>query len=152
MFLWTGERNFPHGRAWQLFFTEANDQRNKGHTKDGDLLQAYTIRASRQHFRRFKEVAAYNVAQHLNLDNDADFQQIPYSLRKQFVLTLSGHAILYLNKNWNTVDSDFVKKKVAPPVVSLQSFFFFIFLLLFSIAKPSPISRASWTLRNFTPP
>ena len=68
----------------------------------GDILQAFTIRASRKRLRRLKEVAAYNVAQHLNCDEEVDILQIPNSLKKlvrQFVIKFSGDYIFDLNEN-----------------------------------------------------
>jgi hypothetical protein len=47
-------------------------------------------------------VAAYNVAQHLNCDEEADILQIPNSLKKlvrQFVIKFSGDYIFDLNEN-----------------------------------------------------
>ena len=70
--------------------------------ENGDILQAFTIRASRKRLRRLKEVAAYNVAQHLNCDEEADNLQIPNSLKKlvrQFVIKFSGDYIFDLNEN-----------------------------------------------------
>ena len=67
-----------------------------------DILQAFTIRASRKRLRRLKEVAAYNVAQHLNCDEEVDILQIPNSLKKlvrQFVIKFSGDYIFDLNEN-----------------------------------------------------
>ena len=68
----------------------------------GDILQAFTIRASRKRLRRLKEVTAYNVAQHLNCDEEVDILQIPNSLKKlvrQFVIKFSGDYIFDLNEN-----------------------------------------------------
>ena len=68
----------------------------------GDILQAFTIRANRKRLRRLKEVAAYNVAQHLNCDEEVDILQIPNSLKKlvrQFVIKFSGDYIFDLNEN-----------------------------------------------------
>jgi hypothetical protein len=48
----------------------------------GDILQAFTISTSRKLLRRLKEVAAYNVAQHLNCDEEVNILQIPNSLKK----------------------------------------------------------------------
>ena len=62
-----------------------------------DTFHAFTIRASRNRLRRLKEVAAYNIAQDLNFEDNVDFLQIPNYLKKlvwQFVVTLSGDFIL----------------------------------------------------------
>ena len=50
--------------------------------ENGNILKAFTVKASRKGLRRLKKVAAYNVAQHLSLDNDMDFLQEPNSLKK----------------------------------------------------------------------
>ena len=59
-------------------------------------------KACRERFRRLKELAAFNVAQHLNCDEEADILQLPNSLKKlvrQFVIKFSGDYIFDLNEN-----------------------------------------------------
>jgi hypothetical protein len=66
-----------------------------------EILQAFTIRASRKRLRRLKEVAAYNGAQHLNSDEEVEILQIPNSLKKlvrQFAIKFSGDYFLDLNE------------------------------------------------------
>ena len=58
----------------------------------GDILQAFTISASRNRL---------NVAQHLNCDEEVDILQIPNSLKKlvsQFVVKFSRDYIFDLNE------------------------------------------------------
>ena len=67
-----------------------------------ELLQAFTIRATRKKLRSLKDVAAYNVAQYLSCHSDVEDLQVPISLKKlvePFVITFSGDYIFYLNEN-----------------------------------------------------
>jgi hypothetical protein len=66
-----------------------------------ELLQAFTIRAKRKKLRRWKDVAAYNVAQYLSCHSDVEDLQVPISRRKlvkPFVITISGDYIFDLNE------------------------------------------------------
>jgi hypothetical protein len=66
-----------------------------------------------------KEVAANNVAQHLNCDEEADILQILNSLKKlvrQFVIKFSGDYIFDLNENLNKVHKDLVKSCIPSPL------------------------------------
>jgi len=60
------------------------------------ILQSFTVKASRKRLRRLKEVAAYNVGQCLDSENDAEFMNLPKTLEilvKKFVNTYSGDYI-----------------------------------------------------------
>jgi hypothetical protein len=66
-----------------------------------------------------KEVAAFNVAQHLNFNEEVDILQIANSLKKlvrQFVIKFSGDYIFYLNENGNKVHKDLVKSCIPSPL------------------------------------
>ena len=60
------------------------------------ILQSFTVKASRKKLKRLKEVAAYNVGQCLDCENDAEFLNLPKTLEilvKKFVNTYSGDYI-----------------------------------------------------------
>ena len=60
------------------------------------ILQSFTVKASRKRLKRLKEVAAYNVGQCLDCENDAEFLNLPKTLEvlvKKFVNTYSGDYI-----------------------------------------------------------
>ena len=86
---------------------EAIDNTYIGTIDENASVEIMIIRASRKQLRRLKEMAAYNVGQHLNKDVLVDCLPIPNSLKKlgrQFVIMLSGDYMFDLNENLNKVD------------------------------------------------
>ena len=66
------------------------------------VLQSFTVRARRKRLRTLKEIAAYNVAQHLSSDSDVGYLNVPQTLHilvKKFINTYSGDYIIDMNSN-----------------------------------------------------
>ena len=66
----------------------------------GEILQSFMLKAKRKRLRRLKDIAAFNVAQHLQSEDDVDSLNIPKTLKplvKLFIVTYSGNYIIDMN-------------------------------------------------------
>ena len=68
----------------------------------GEILQSFTLKAKRKRLRRLKEIAAFNVTQHLQSEDDVDSLNIPKTLKPLvtlFIVTYSGNYIIDMNSD-----------------------------------------------------
>ena len=67
-----------------------------------DMLQGFTVKARRRRLRKLKEIAAFNLAQHLASEGEIESLNIPESVKplvKKFLVTFSGNYIIDMNKD-----------------------------------------------------
>ena len=67
-----------------------------------DMLQGFTVKARRRRLRKLKEIAAFNLAQHLASEGEIESLNIPESVKslvKKFLVTFSGNYINDMNKD-----------------------------------------------------
>ena len=65
-----------------------------------DMLQGFTVKARRRRLRKLKEIAAFNLAQHLASEGDIESLNIPESVKplvKKFLVTFSGNYMIDMN-------------------------------------------------------
>ena len=68
----------------------------------GEIIQSFTLKVKRKRLRRLKEIAAFNVTQHLQSEDDVDSLNIPKTLKplvKLFIVTYSGNYIIDMNSD-----------------------------------------------------
>ena len=67
-----------------------------------DMLQGFTAKARRRRLRRLKDIAAFNLAQHLASEDEIESLNIPESVKplvKKFLVTFSGNYIIDTTKD-----------------------------------------------------
>ena len=67
-----------------------------------DMLQGFTVKARRRRLRRLKDIAAFNLAQHLASEDEIESLNIPESVKplvKKFLVTFSGNYMIDRNTN-----------------------------------------------------
>ena len=67
-----------------------------------DMLQGFTVKARRRRLRRLKDIAAFNLAQHLAGEDEIESLNIPESVKplvKKFLVTFSGNYMIDRNTN-----------------------------------------------------
>ena len=67
-----------------------------------DMLQGFTVKARRRRLRRLKDIAAFNLAQHLASEDEIESLNIPESVKplvKKFLVTFSGNYMIDMNTN-----------------------------------------------------
>ena len=68
----------------------------------GEIIQSFTLKVKRKRLRRLKEIAAFNVTQHLQSEDDVDSLNIPKTLKplvKLFIVTYSGNYMIDMNSD-----------------------------------------------------